>query len=233
MTTPLIIMVGADKGGVGKTTLARVLDDYVRTKGAARKVFDTQLPNGDLKRFAPAAHLIDIDNVDDQMRAFDTVEGVTLVDLCAGRLSPTLATLNDVGMFDDVRKGTLAMALVHVIGPSVASLGEIAETAAAIGGGVRHFLVKNFINEGGFAEWEKDERFAALLRNAEAHTITVPHLPARVADAVQHAGVSFEAFAANAEHKRMLTGYVRKWLSMCWTEFGRVGLGAMIDKASG
>ena len=145
--TPLIIMVGADKGGVGKTTVARALDDYLQSRRAARKVFDSERPNGDLKRFTPASEIIDIENVDHQMRVFDTVDGVTLIDVRAGLLSPILRALSDVGLLDDVRSGALALALLHVIGPSAASLREIAETASAIGGGVRHFLgelVENF-----------------------------------------------------------------------------------------
>jgi hypothetical protein len=160
--TPIIILVGADKGGVGKTTVSRALDDYLRNKRANRKVFDSERGAGDLKRFVSSAQVIDIENVDDQMRAFDSVEGVTLVDVRAGLLSPTLAALGDVGLLDDVRSGALGMALLHVIGPSVSSLREISETAAAIGGGVRHFLVKNYVTQGGFAEWEKDDRFAAV-----------------------------------------------------------------------
>ncbi len=235
--TPLIILVGADKGGTGKTTLARAVDDYLRSKRASRKVFDSECPRGDLKRFVPTSQVIDIESVDDQMRAFDSIEGVTLIDVRAGLMSPTLKALADVGLLADVRSGALGMALLHVIGPSVASLLEIAETAAAIGGGVRHFLVKNHVSDGGFAEWDKDALFAAALKAAEAHTVTVAHLADRAATAVQLAGVSFEAFAENhapppAGNGRMLSGYVRNWLAGVWAEFDRVGLGAMIEAAT-
>ncbi len=228
--TPLIIMVGADKGGVGKTTVARALDDYLQSRRANKKLFDSEWPAGDLKRFAPGSDLIDIENVDHQMRVFDTVEGVSLIDVRAGLLSPTLRALSDVGLLDDVRSGALALALLHVIGPSAASLREIAETAAAIGGGVRHFLVKNYVNESGFAEWEKDARFAEVLKAALPHTITVSHLADRACTEVQLVGGSFAAFADNRKSK-ILAGYVRKWLGGVWAEFDRVGLGAMIAAA--
>lgn len=231
--TPLIIMVGADKGGTGKTTVARALADYLRSKRALCKVFDSECPRGDLRSFVPSAQVIDIEKVDDQMRAFDSIEGVTLIDIRAGLMSPTLKDLADVGLLADVRSGALAMALLHVVGPSVSSLLEIAETAAAIGGGVRHFLVKNYVSDGGFAEWEKDPRFAAVLKEAETRTITVAHLPDKAAAAVQLAGASFEAFAEDrATHGRMLSGYVRNWLAGVWSEFDRVGLGKMIAAAT-
>jgi dethiobiotin synthetase len=231
--TPLIIMVGADKGGVGKTMVARALDDYLRVKGANQRVFDAQWKAGDLARFAPAARIINIENVDDQMAAFDSVKGVTLIDIAAGLLSPTLAALSDVGLLDDVRAGAITLALLHVIGPSLSSLREISETAAAIGGGVKHLLVKNYVTEGGFTEWEKDERFAELLRAAAPHTITIPHLVDRASAELQTVGGSFEAFASDATRSRMLTGYVRNWESKVWSEFDRVGLRMMIKTATG
>lgn len=230
--TPLIIMVGADKGGVGKTTVARTLDDYLQSRRASKKLFDSEWPAGDLKRFAPGSDVIDIENVDHQMRVFDTVDGVTLIDVRAGLLSPTLHALSDVGLLDDVRTGAIALALLHVIGPSAGSLREIAETAAAIGGGVRYFLVKNYVNEFGFSEWEKDSRFATVLKAAEPHTVTVPHLVDRACTEVQLVGGSFEGFA-NDRKSKMLAGYVRKWLGSVFAEFDRVGLGEMIAAANG
>jgi hypothetical protein len=229
--TPLIIMVGADKGGVGKTTVARAMDDYLRSLRAKYHVFDSEWPAGDLKRFVPDSSLIDIQNVDDQMRAFDSVEGVTLIDIRANLMSPTINALNDVGLLDDVRTGALNLALLHVIGPSVSSLREISDVTAKIGGGVRHFIVKNYVNEAGFAEWEGDERFAAALKEAEPRTIKVPHLEDRACTEVQLVGKSFEAFAAARESK-MLSGYVRKWLAETWLEFARVGIAGLIKEAT-
>ena len=231
MKRPLVILIGADKGGVGKTTVARAVDDYLQSKRANRKIYDSEWPSGDLQRFVPSSDVIDIENIDHQMKVFDTVDGVTLLDVRAGLLSPTLRALGEGGLLDDVRSGSLALALLHVIGPSVASLREISETAISIGGGVRHFLVKNYVNESGFTEWEKDPRFAAVLKAAEPHTITIPHLAERACTEVQIVGGSFEAFAANRARSKMLSGYVRKWLDATWAEFERVGLGTMIDAA--
>jgi hypothetical protein len=228
--TPLIIMVGADKGGVGKTTVARAMDDYLRARTANVTEYDTETGAGDLKRFAPESQLVDIENVDDQMRIFDSIKGVTLIDIRAGLLSPTLHALNRVGLLDDVRSGALALAVLHVIGPSLSSLREIGETAAAIGG-ARHFLVKNFVSEGGFKEWEGDDRFAEQLKAAAARTITVPHLIDRACSEVQVVGGSFKAFADDASKSRMLRGYVRDWLAATFVQFDSVGLKALVSGA--
>jgi len=228
---PLIIMVGADKGGVGKTTVARALDDYLQSKGARRRLFDSQWPAGDLKQFAPAAEVVNVDRVDDQMKVFDTVAGVTVLDVCAGLLSPTLRALDQTGLLKDVRSGSLNLALLHVLGPTLTSFNEVAEATAIIGGGARHFIVKNYINESGFFEWDTDGRFTALFESMRSRTVSSPHLPARAAEEVQSLGVSFDAFT-QSNKSRILRGYVRDWLDHLWADFDRVGLGDLVARAT-
>jgi hypothetical protein len=229
--TPLVIMVGADKGGVGKTTVARALVDYLAHRRAGPKVFDTEYPAGDLKRFAPASDVIDVMKIADQMRVFDTLDGVTVIDVRAGLLSPTLRALDKAKLLDDVRGGGIALALLHVLGPTITSLNEIAEAAATIGGGVRHFLVKNYVNESEFFEWDADSRFAEHFKAMAPKTVAVSHLNARACEEVQKLGVSFDAFAGDTRQSRILRGYVRSWLESVWREFDKIGLGALIDGA--
>ena len=53
MTKPVVIVVGADKGGVGKTTVSRTLLDYFSANNVPTRAFDTESPRGTLKRFHP------------------------------------------------------------------------------------------------------------------------------------------------------------------------------------
>ena len=50
---PVVIMVGADKGGVGKTTVTRTLLDYLAAKNVLTRAFDAEWPRGTLQRFHP------------------------------------------------------------------------------------------------------------------------------------------------------------------------------------
>lgn len=229
---PLVIMVGADKGGVGKTTVSRVVDDYLQRRRVNRKVFDAQYPGGDLRRFVPTASVINMENVDDQMKALDSVEGVTVIDSAAGGLTPTLAKLTQVGLLDDVRGGKLALAVMHVLGQSVSSMEEMLSTAKSLGPGCHYYPVKNLVTEFGFQEWETDPRFAETLREAEGNTITIHHLTDRAAVEVQRAEVGFDTFALDGHRSRMLTGYVRDWLRLSCAELDRVGLGKLVKAAT-
>jgi hypothetical protein len=239
---PLIVMVGADKGGTGKTTVTRALLDYFDAQGIPRRVFDTEHPAGSLNRFYPAAPVVNIASVRDQMNVFDAIDAsaVTVIDIRAGLLSPTLLALEEVRLLDDVRNGVAKLALVHVLGPTIASLGEIAETSARIGTGVSHVLVKNHIAAAQFFEWDpaKVEKYFAKQRAAS--TISVPALKEIACEVVEAAGVSFAAFARNedargapASHSRMLRGYVRAWLDSVFTEFDRVGLNTLAGESVG
>src|SRR3954463_9245584 len=102
MAKPAVIIVGADKGGVGKTTVARTLLDYFGAHQIPTRAFDTEAPRGTLKRFHPdLTDVVDVTQVPDQMRIFDTLSSaeatVTVIDVRAGLLSPTLRALRDIG----------------------------------------------------------------------------------------------------------------------------------------
>ena len=87
---PLVIIVGADKGGVGKTTISRTLMDYFRHQSVTFRGFDTEAPPGVLKRFFPdKVEVVDLTKSDGQMRVFDTLKDaqVTIIDVRAGLLS--------------------------------------------------------------------------------------------------------------------------------------------------
>src|SRR5713101_4428017 len=158
MTKPAVVLIGADKGGVGKTTVARTLLDYFNDRQVQARAFDTEVPRGTLKRFHPhLTDVVDINHVPDQMRIFDTVNStdaaVSLIDVRAGLLSPTLHALRNIGFIDAAKKGQITFAVFHILGPTLASLDEIAETAAYLGN-AKYFMVKNFINNTHFFEWD-------------------------------------------------------------------------------
>lgn len=222
--TPIIIMVGADKGGVGKTTVARGLAEYFVAKQLTARVFDTEYPKGDLSRFVKA-EIINIEKLQDQMKVFDTTDGITLVDVRGGQLGTILNTLDQAHLLDDVRAGKMKLILLHVLGPSVASLSEIHEVAQRIQG-AKHFFVRNHINETEYLGWQEDDRFKDVFAAMAPLTINVPHLPAVACEAVQRVGGLFTSFVSDvANQSRVLRGYVQTWVEKMIAEFDQVKLG--------
>lgn len=239
MTNPTVVLIGADKGGVGKTTVARTLLDYFASHRIRTRAFDTETPRGTLRRFHPdITDVVDINHVPDQMRIFDTVNAtdaaVTLIDIRAGLLSPTLQALRNIGFIDAARAGEITFVVFHILGPSIASLDEIAETAAVLGN-ADYFLVKNFINNTHFFEWDEATHASYFRRIPRAVEITIPKLTEMAAEQVELAGVPFGTFVANrkqngetAAYSFVLRGYVRHWLANVWAEYERIGLSDII-----
>ena len=235
MTKPAVVLIGADKGGVGKTTVARTLLDYFADHRVSARAFDTEVPKGTLKRFHPdETDIVNINHVPDQMLIFDTVNStdasVSLIDVRAGLLSPTLLALRNIGFIEAAKKGQITFVVFHILGASIASLDEIAETAAYLGDG-KYFMVKNFINNTHFFEWDKPTHAAYFKRIPDAVEITIPKLVEMAAEQVDLASVPFANFMANkkqsgasASYSFVLRGYVRHWLETIWAEYDRVGL---------
>jgi hypothetical protein len=235
MARPAVILVGADKGGVGKTTVARTLLDYFAANQTPTRAFDTEAPRGTLKRFHPeVTSIVDVMSISDQMKIFDTLgsaqASVTVIDVRAGLLAATLRALNDIGFIESAKKGQITFAVFHILGPSIASLEEIAETARFVGD-AHYFLVKNFINNATFFEWDPVTYNSYFKRIKGAEEITIPKLNEMACEQVELAGVPYVSFVANkdtdgesANYSFVLRGYVRHWLSQVWNEFDRVRL---------
>jgi|ERR1700722_11960583 len=224
---PSIIMVGADKGGVGKTMTCRALLDYLDHRQRSCRAFDTQYPAGVLHRFRSDADVVDIANIQDQMIVFDGIdpEHVTVLDVCGGLLSPTISALDRAGLLDDVRSGAVRMTIAHVLGPTRESLDEIGEAARRLGSSARHLLVKNYVNETTY-KIASDPAYAKYFEVMAPGTITIPKLPALAAEDVNAKSVSFAAYAGDVANSRILRGNVHHWLTAVWAEFDRVGIAA-------
>ena len=232
---PTLILAGADKGGVGKTTISRALLDFFARKNILTRAFDTENPRGTLKRFYPSiTEIIDLGNVAHQMKVLDTLESanvpVTLVDLKAGNMSYALDMFERIGVLEAARGGLFNLGLFHVIGPSIASLDEMAEIAKYLQG-VQYVVARNFINETNFFEWDQATTRKYFAQIPKAQEIDIPKLNEMAYEQVDLAGVTFKDFIDNhaadgqpGKFSFVLRGYVRKWCSEIDEEFARVKL---------
>src|SRR5712692_5149411 len=235
MAKPAVIIVGADKGGVGKTTVARTLLDYFTAHQIPTRAFDTEAPRGTLKRFHPElTDVVDLTLVADQMKIIDTLNSaevsVTLIDVRSGLMSPTLKALRDIGFIEASKKGQITFVVFHILGPTIASLDEIAETAAYLGD-AKYFMVKNFINNTQFFEWDEATHSSYFKRIKDAVEISIPKLNEMATEQLELASVPYLTFIANKKHSGepasysfVLRGYVRHWLGNVWAEYDRITL---------
>ena len=241
MAKPAVVLVGADKGGVGKTTVSRALLDYFVAHNVPTRAFDTEAPKGTLKRFHPdITDVVDITSTSDQMKIFDTLASadakITVIDIRAGQLS------HDAG-------GAARHRLPrrrgedpdHVHGvPHARALDRLARArsrdTASFMEDAHYILVKNFINNTTFFEWDPATYNTYFKKIKDAHEITIPKLNEMACEQVELASVPYVSFVANktadgqsAAFSFVLRGYVRHWLGNVWAEFDRVKLTEMVE----
>src|SRR6202000_3277402 len=158
-------------------------------------------------------------------------------DVRAGLLSPALASLRDIGFLGAAKAGQITFAVFHILGPSIASLDEIAETANFMQG-AKYFLVKNFINNTSFFEWDQATYNSYFHRIKDATELTIPKLNEMAYEQVEVASVPFLKFVANngvhdeaANYSFVLRGYVRHWLANVSREVERIQLTDIVGSA--
>jgi hypothetical protein len=211
MSKPQIKIVGADKGGVGKTTITRALIDYLDASGVANRPFDTEsdVEGGVLKRFyADRAEIVDLADSDGQMRVFDTLNAITatVIDIRATLLSPTLQLLTDIGFLDPEK---YAITVLHVVGNSQTSIDEIKPVATKLAAGARHVVVGNRINATKFV--------------FPPDALDIPMLAPAAVEAVDKSNMPFGVFGK--EHSSaVLRGAVNTWRDRVFTQFAAAKL---------
>jgi hypothetical protein len=217
MGLPLVVIVGADKGGVGKTTVSRTLLDYFKAQGMDARAFDTESPLGVLKRFHPdQTEVVDLTSSDGQIAVFDTLSrtAVTVIDVRAGLLTPTIRLLGEVGLMDMVKEGKIRIAVLHVIGSTIASFNEI-ELTGKILAGAQHFIVTNHTNDAAFFQGIDSVAKEALNSSPR---IDIPQLDPRATEFVEAASLPFSVFRDDEKQSFTMRGKVRTWLKGVFTQ---------------
>ena len=232
---PTLLIVGAQKGGVGKTTVARLLLHWLEENRRAHIAFDTETPLGSLIRFHDdKTELADITEVAAQMRIFDAVandrSGATfVVDLRAGHLYAMLDLLTDLRILRDAQEGAFDVVFLHIMGGSPESIREVSETLDRFSG-AKHIIVTNPGNGADLSDWEASEVRANFERDGGVE-INIPALNKQAYIEIDRVGSTFAQFINNkskngvdASYSYVLRGYARNWLFKAMTEIDRISL---------
>jgi hypothetical protein len=153
------------------------------------------------------------------MRIFDTLKDaeVTLIDVRAGLLSPTLKTLAEIGFLDGIKQGKLKITVLHVIGSSEASFQEIKATAALVEG-AKHYLVINHATDASYMGLSDE------MKKVGDGVIDIPKLNELAAEYVDTAGVSFDGFIGDESNSAVMRGYAKAWLAKAFKQFDATNL---------
>lgn len=224
---PTLVMIG---GGLGKTTVALALVDYLKKNRIHPMVYDATPEPGVLHKFLPDSKCVDIATTasgnpppDRQQVLGDVTNRISILDLRAGSLSYLLTRLVHEGWLNLPRKRLI---LLHVLGNTRAYLQEVAATELILGAvGAEHWLIKNHAVEDVRRQYEWDRDFYdAKFQELAIPILDLPHLSRMATEEMKNRCAGFSIYIADKTNPLWTRDLVRAWLHHTWLEFDRIAL---------
>ena len=232
MTTTNIHFIGGEKGGVGKSLMARVLAQYLIDKQLPFLGFDTDRSHGALMRFYPAfASSVAVDRIESLdaivEAAVDQPGRRILVDLAAQTHDPLASWMEDAGVIGLADELGMKLFYWHVMDSGRDSVDLLRRLLDRFGTGLQYVLVRNQVRGADFSGLEQSgEQSRAIGMNA--NVVSVKKLNDHIIQKIDAASSSF--WQAKASDKDS-TGLglmdrqrVKMWLRDVYREIDEVGV---------
>jgi hypothetical protein len=197
---PRLILTHGEKGGVGKTTVARVVADFLNSRKTSFRAFDAEGSLGQLLRFHKnETASVDVGDAASIAPVLDYVmdgagRRIALVDLGARSGDDLKNWLYRGGALEEAEGGRLGITVVYVLGGAVDSVGHLKECFNALGRDVSYIVVKNFGVAAKFDIYDQSNIRKDLLAIG-AKEVSLPALDGSVYQAVDRSSLPFSAFA--------------------------------------
>jgi hypothetical protein len=226
---PRLILTHGEKGGVGKTTVARLLADFLNSRKVSFRAFDAEGSMGQLLRFhknetAP----VDVGDAASIAPVLDYVmdgagRRIALVDLGARSGEDLKNWLYRGGALEEAEASHLGITVVYVLGGAVDSVGHLKECFQALGRDVSYVVVKNFGVAAKFDIYDQSNIRKDLLAIG-AKEISLPALDGSVYQSVDRSSLPFSSFAESKDTNYGFTErrYCRTWLRECFVALEEV-----------
>jgi len=202
-----IVFVTGDKGGVGKSFLARTLMGWYWARGTAVRGFDTDKTNSTFFRFFAKDNSVGHLDVDapeslDQLINLVTTEKdkVILIDCAARTMDQLLIWMREIDFLGLQKEYDFNVTLAFVMGPEKDCVAILKDMYAEFQTTVDYFIIKNMAKGRSFDIYDNSIVRKELVETAKAQEIEFPALFDRTAMLVDRLNLSFE----NAmEHKEV------------------------------
>ena len=227
-----IHLIGGEKGGVGKSLVARIVAQYLIDKELPFLGFDTDRSHGALMRFYSGyASPVLVDNYE----ALDTIVEAAvdqpgrriLVDLAAQTHDPLVKWMDDAGVINLADELGLNLHYWHVMDSGKDSVDLLKKLLDRFGTGLRYVLVRNQVRGNDFSVLEHSgEQARALALGAKV--VSLKRLHEGAINKIDSGSSSF--WKAKASDKDA-TGLglmdrqrVKMWLRDAYREMDEVGI---------
>jgi hypothetical protein len=233
-----INFIGGEKGGVGKSVVARLLAQYFIDKGRAFTGFDTDRSHTSFTRFyADYAAPVVVDNYE----GLDHIAGVyeepplvgppphVIVDLAAQTAAPLARWIHDSDLVALMASLGVSVNFWHVADAGKDSVDLLDRLVATYGAGPNYIVVKNLGRGSDFSQLEASN----AMKKAQAlggHVITLPQLHEASMRKIDRQNASFWAAAHTSTGTDALgmleRQRVKTWLKTAYAAIDTLPLGA-------
>jgi len=228
-----IHFIGGEKGGVGKSLVARVLAQYFVDRNIPFTGFDTDKSHGALLRFyadfAAPAVLDRHDSLDPIIElALEDPQRRILVDLAAQTQQSVGKWLDDAEVVELAQEHGLTLTWWHVMDAGRDSVDLLRQWLDQFGGRIKLVIVLNEVRGDRFEILEASGELARA-KALGASVISLRRLPDTTMQKIDQYGVSFWAAVNHADRAASGLGLlerqrVKVWLNRAYGEMGSLAL---------
>jgi hypothetical protein len=231
MATTNIHFIGGEKGGVGKSLMARVLAQYLIDRQLPFLGFDTDRSHGALMRFYSAyAAPVEVDKVESLdaivEAAVEQPGRRILVDLAAQTHDSLACWIEDAGVISLADDLGMKIYYWHVMDTGKDSVDLLRRLLDRFGSGLAYVLVRNQVRGGDFSTLEQSGEQARAIAMG-ASVVSVKKLNEHAIQKIDAASTSFWQAAADKESTGlglMDRQRVKMWLRDVYREIDDVGI---------
>lgn len=228
-----IHLIGGEKGGVGKSMVARLMAQYLIDRERPFIGFDTDRSHGALMRFYSGfASPVRVDRYEmlDHLieAAIEQPERRVLVDLAAQTHEPLKRWIDESGVLELAAEMGITLNYWHVMDNGRDAVDLLGQLLGEFGSQVQHVLVRNQLRGDDFRLLEASPAFAQA-QAMGARSMSVKHLNDAVVNKIDATNSSFWAACQSADKESTGLGLmdrqrVKMWLRDAYAGFDAVGV---------
>ena len=217
-----IHFIGGEKGGVGKSVLARLLAQYHIDRSLPFTAFDSDRSHGALLRFygdfSQPIVLDDFESADQLMEAAAAEERDILVDLAAQTSQPLHRWIEQNDLLNLAQELGTEIVFWHVLDDGADGIALLDTLLDRYGDAASYVVVKNYGRGKDFSAYETSST-QARARELGARSMDLPDLNAGTMRKIDHAGTSLWAAAQNPVLGLMDRQRVKVWTRRAYAQF--------------
>ncbi len=220
-----IHFIGGEKGGVGKSVVARLLAQWFVDRSIPFAAVDGELtPSALIRYYGDYTQPVDLASAESADQIMDRALGAerrVLVDLPAQSARSLQSWMSDANVIEFAKEMDIGLTFWHVSDGGFASVSEIERALRVFRRELQHVVVKNFGRSKDFTQFEESEA-KRQLDELSGRVIELPELDPATMYRIDRLGLSFWAAIHRTDGEAILKPLERQrvklWLERCFAE---------------